>query len=239
MAIIVNMVTKNEQLRYLESSLENAKKYVDDIFVYDDQSDDDTTEILRGSGVKWKVRPDVIPSFAEAEGSFRYAGWMSMLSCMMLHENDWVLCLDADEFVVGNIGESIEILNRGGWLGANLKVHEMWEMSPLQKRVDGFWDTVYGLRLVQLKNGNHTFRSPSMACGSVPAYAFEDPYNWELPLELLHFGYAHAEDRVNKYNFYSSLTHNHNPKHIKSIVEEPVLQDWGGVMPDVWRGVRT
>ena len=75
-----------------------------------------------------------------------------------------------------------------------------------------------------------------MASGSVPAYAFKDFFNWELPVEILHCGYADPIDRFSKFEHYMGMQHNHNPSHIKSIISEPTLMPWVGETPIIWKG---
>lgn len=239
MALAINMVTKNEEGRYLEACMSWAATITDRIFVFDDQSTDETVEIAHSFGAKFEIRQDGVPSFVESESLFRYCGWAYMLNRLNLEVGDWVLSIDADEFPIGDMMETLQILHRGGWKGAQLKIWEMWNRVPLMHRTDGFWGTITGVRLCRVEAEDHSFRSAKMGCGSVPAFAMKDPYVGELPLEILHMGYADVEDQCVKYEFYNSNTKNgHNNKHIQSIMTQPELALWTGAVPGVWRGVK-
>src|SRR5690606_31029008 len=82
---------------------------VDLVLIVDDKSDDGTYEWLkdfeRGSPVDMRatVRSDHVSSFAQDESEFRQWAWwwMSVVSGAEI-DTDWILAIDADEFLVAH-----------------------------------------------------------------------------------------------------------------------------------------
>lgn len=243
MRVIANMVTKNEADRYLDSCLTNLNQYVDDIFIYDDKSEDDTVALAEHYDAHVLVRDDRTPSFREAEGFFRYRGWMSMVEATGIRYGDWVLNIDADEFIVDNLQALLLQAEDELSTAVNFKIHEIWSLNPFLKRVDGFWDTITGVRLVRYdSNQDQHFRHTGMASGSIPQYGFARVLDAvEKRCCILHCGYADSDDKKVKYDFYSSKTENgHNNKHIQSIMFPGQLTHVGvGNVPKIWRGNRS
>lgn len=236
MNIYANMVVKNEACRYLDKCLIWLSDHVDGIFVYDDQSTDATATIAQ----EWAivvVRPDEVPSFLSHEAACRDAGWKAMEDALKpTHGEDWILCLDADEFLVDERGERSgmeEEIEKWKHMSSGLSfpIREVFGSGSGKAfiRVDGYWDAITGLRLVRYKQ-NGSFFNRSFAGGSVPAYVYDEQViQLETP-DLLHFGYADAVDRRIKAQRYSNLP-GHNRNHVNSILRPGVLEEWKGKTP--------
>ena len=228
------MVVRNEADRYLDACLTHAKTISDEIFVWDDCSTDDTVDVARSHGAFVGNRHWNRPSFIENESEFRADGWIVMKTVLSLKEGDWVLTIDADEFLVGDVHEAIESAVEVGYQTLRVSIPEMFLLDPLSRRTDGFWGKIDGFRLTQYVPGDQRFRS-GMGCGTLPAYAnrgFHSP-----KIQLLHVGYASVEDRREKYERYSQISDNgHNARHIQSIMAPPSLVLWDGETPNIWRG---
>lgn len=226
MQIVAHMVTHNEAGRYLATCLDWLTKMVDKIVVYDDQSTDRTVKICEERGCIVHVRESAVPKFIVDEAEFRAAAWRTLASEVNPH--DWVVCIDADEFLVATNGET----ERGeldrlaemafGSDGYALNVREVFDVKegePLV-RVDNFWGSIVGVRYVEWTADPH-FPPMKMGCGSVPAAI---QHTTIAPgLDILHYGYAAAEDRAAKHLRYSRRA-GHNPKHIASILAAPTLR---------------
>ncbi len=233
------MITHNEADRYLQSCIKELQRYASYIYVVDDQSTDNTTEILRDLEVDYEIRPKTVPSFVEAEGLFRQYAWDKLVERAYPWERDWILSIDADEFPIGDLISTIETLEKFDASAANLKIHEIWSTDPIMKRVDGFWDTIKGVRLCRYQHGDQSFRSEGMGCGSVPRYGYQRALDNQFSFQLMHFGYADIKDQELKYEFYSTkLDNGHNNQHIESIRKHGELICMPGHMPEVWRGIK-
>lgn len=242
MRILWTLVTKNEVPRYLESCLAHLLKITspDNVFLYDDQSTDGTLDLASHILPHVMVRPDGVPTFREAEGSMREHAWTSMIDKLKPEQGDWIFSIDADEFFLGSPEKAVAKAEELECLSMNFKIHEIWKINPIMKRVDGFWDTITGTRAIQyFPNANQQFASSGMGCGSVPQYGLIAPVRFNVPC-ILHYGYASPEDVQPKYDFYTSKFDNgHSSPHIESIIGTPNLLEWVGERPVVWRGKKT
>ena len=231
---------KNEASRYLDSCLSWMGHIVDDIFVYDDRSTDNSVGIAIDNGCDVFIRPISIPSFIEHEGRFRSAAWSSFQKIASPSLGDWILAFDSDEFLVsdtdvrGSLYKSISYAENHGNIGVLLHFPEVFKFVNNRAfiRTDGFWDSIYGPRLFAYKP-DATWNDKPMACGSQPEYVARGSLSTEtFGLKMLHFGYASDDDKKIKYERYSSLyNHGHSNKHIESILSAPVLEEWHGITP--------
>lgn len=233
MRLILMMVTKNEADRYLDSVLLWNHQYASVACVYDDVSEDETTAIAAVHNCLVQVRPPYISSFLMHEGEFRQAAWDWMEETVKPQEGDWILSLDADEFLVHEQGVSglyheIEQAEKVGATGIACQVPEIFDGygGTLYRRVDGYWGSIQALRLVKWYPGGR-FLNRKMACGSVPHC---EKVTWAEDMSILHVGYINNEDARAKYNRYKNLP-GHNPSHVRSILEPGTLEAWDGPIP--------
>lgn len=161
------------------------------------------------------IRPLGCPSFLDHEGQFRQAAWEAMGT---LPDGSWVVCVDADEFFT----EELRPLAAG--MNKSFKVREVFDVQdghPLV-RVDGYWDRITAPRMARW-TAESEFPDLALGCGSLPEAiaggSFEIP---EHP-QILHFGYATAHDRQEKYQRYTRHR-GHNAKHVASILHRGSLR---------------
>lgn len=212
--LVAHLVVRNEADRYLYECLAWASRFVDHIHVYDDQSTDETPFIAEGFGAEVHIRDENTPPFLENESKFRQAAWESMGE----RGGDWVLCLDADEFLTGPIREHATGMPKV------FHVDEVFEVKDGQPRirVDGYWDQITAARLVPWTNASK-FPKGRLGCGSLPKIFKKQAFETLDQPRLLHFGYAKRSDREAKYLRYKGLP-GHNPRHIESILKKGDLR---------------
>lgn len=251
MTIFGIMPVKNEADRYLKDALLNAANVVDTLFVYDDQSTDDTIDIVWEVTPNFWVRRDDVPTFLEHEGRFRQDCWNQFESQCQPKAGDWVLAVDADEALIAHgatdpsdtwrvVREEIKLAEQSS-VSIRLPVPEVYgrddDGTPLVRQ-DGFWAQVRGLRLFQWRPGG-VFRDAPMGCGSEPTYVAHSMWMPSPSLYLMHFGYEQLEDQIAKHKRYTSLLdHGHDNSHVQSIVGEKRLVRWTGPVPTMRRGIR-
>jgi hypothetical protein len=214
------MVMKNEADRYLNSCLKWASSFLDDIYVHDDRSSDDSVSIASNYATV-TVRPEESCSFLDNESAFRSEAWKSFEDLASPSEDDWVLAFDADEFlyspysVRNSLLECIEL--GGNSFVVNFLEVFGYDSDSLSIRVDPYWNSICSPRFFRFQ-GNASWPNSVMGCGSEPLYARSNPAIQDR-VTMLHFGYAKEKDRLEKYNRYISRP-GHSSSHIKSILGE-------------------
>jgi glycosyltransferase involved in cell wall biosynthesis len=234
MRVILMMVTKDEASRYLSAMLEWNEQFVDEVVVYDDCSQDDTPLIVEQRGHNVITRGSGVPTFIANEGMFRQAAWTWMESVAKPENADWILTLDADEFLVLNSGDlmaEIALAEEHAADAVACRIPEIFAASgdTLYRRVDGWWDQITGTRLVRW-DPTKRFAHKAMASGSVPE-PIGDTY-MSYNMNILHTGYLDQGDAKTKYDRYRSLP-GHNMAHVKSILAPGRLEAWEGPVPFV------
>lgn len=227
---------KDEADRYLASMLGQVAAVVDEVFVYDDQSTDDSSDIYSQLTQFWRVREDGVPSFLEHEGRYRQDVWDCFQEVCQPSPGDWVLAIDADELLVSTgtncclrceVEQVIKQADAQGAKSVRLPIPEVFGIDadgvPLVRK-DGLWGTIAGTRLFRYERGGK-FRDRPMGCDSEPTYVSAGIFSRQaLGLRLMHFGYANKDDQIAKHRRYTSLAaHGHLDAHVQSIISPPTL----------------
>lgn len=246
MKIYGSLVIKNEADRYLKDCLDHMRPFLDDLFVWDDQSTDNSVEICKEYTDHVYVRPKDVPSFLEHEGNFRHAAWSKLEETLEPYEGDWILSFDADEFLVDQLTndpraaleKAADYARTIRAFGVVLRFPEVFDIQndlPMI-RVDGLWDTIRGPRYFEYRRGGSWSNKP-MGCGSEPTYVAANRLSGtDFGLVMLHYGYANPAEHQAKYERYSTLDqHGHNNSHVESIIGEKKLVPWHGPKPTLTR----
>lgn len=222
--------TRNEADRYLLDCMKWNGEKLDDVFVYDDQSTDDTAQIARDCGAVVEVRRDEVIPFAVNEGAFRLAAWRAMEREMSPAIGDWIICLDADEFLIGDppdffVGRHEQALR--------VRVHECFgedDAGYPKIRTDGFWGDIWGARFGRYLTGCAHTPEP-LGGGSLPK-ELDDVAVTTEGISILHYGYYEASDRDRKYHEYSANIGRHSRSHVDSIMRTGRYERWTGKHPE-------
>jgi glycosyltransferase involved in cell wall biosynthesis len=255
MRIYAVVPTKNEAGRYLQACLRHLMQYVEGLLVCDDQSTDNTVELATKTfdlihDVAHVVRrPDDVPSFLSNEAAFR--SWViaeAISTFKPTDAEDWILVIDADEFLVAPSRLPTGVVLEGTLSGlqrAQIDTvrwgrDEIWRLSRYghaQRRIDKLWHPQTQERIFRYRAGEPAgIGGQTHACGSVPTYAMRYAPD-VFSLRIVHVGYADPIDRLDKYERYRTFP-GHNPDHIESIMDpDPVLEPIDYV-PSIWRGTR-
>lgn len=224
------MVTRNEALRYLESSLAHNAPLVDEMLVFDDWSDDATRDIARHFA-NVESRPRGCLSFSEHEGMFRRAAWTAMQKLFEPKDGDVIVAVDADEYLMGDIedfkGDAVSVSVDEGW---GLKGR-----TPLI-RTDRHWGNIENVRVWRWSEGlfdqDPVWSQRKTASGCGP---FQTAAGHHSNLRILHVGYLHPDDREEKYLRYSN-DRGHGSTHVQSIRSTPKLKPFKPKPPHIYRG---
>lgn len=230
MKIIGHMVTRNELRRYVMQTLPALKAVCDEVVVFDDLSDDGTLQYVRELGVYAFVRSDDTPPFSEHEGRFRGGAWDMLNTLLAPTPEDWVLCLDADEVLTGNRAD-LEHLAGGDHDTYAFHVDEVfgWQGRTPLVRIDGYWGQITAVRFARWRSAAQ-FYDRREGCGSLPQGWEAEATTVKAP-RIMHFGYAQAADRLERYSRYRA-GRGHNPAHIDSILRPGVLVPWEDELPE-------
>jgi glycosyltransferase involved in cell wall biosynthesis len=232
--VVGHVVTKDEVHRYLEPCLSWLRGMVDVVHVFDDRSSDDTPVLAAELGALVDVRLRTVASFMDNEMSFRQAGWTAMTRAAEVSEGDWVLSIDADEFLVSSEGPESErvaaVIQDALTYDIDIvgfAVNEVFGYSDGRPTVrgDGFWGNIFADRLTRWSPHARfsAKRANGRDCGSIP-FVNDIPRPDQLvlrsrDLSILHYGYAAGE-------------HGHNKAHVRSILQRPKVAPWTGRIPD-------
>ena len=228
MALIAQMVIKNEADRYLVPVLDNLSDLVDKIVITDDGSTDNSVQI---AGLYTDLVYENKDSLFEVhEGSLRQNAWNNLSN--HAEENDWILCIDADEIIdVSRLRAPMERwLTQTRFDVLGIRFYHMW--NELQYRADKAWKPNVGTRLFRFKK-NGVFKDSKLACGSEPGYIQQmiraNRFHPRPGFDIKHLGYAKDEDKQMKYDRYMKIDQGdfHSLAHIKSILDpNPILINW-------------
>lgn len=228
MALIAQMIARNESDRFLRDVLEHLTKFADRVVFTDDCSDDDTLTVAKEFTDFTYQTPE--PMFSQHEGQLRQLAWENL----NLHAKpgDWVLAIDADEKLYSREPNGIEaVLHQDRYDVVNITFYHMWNEN--QYRKDKAWAPHGSTRLFRYRP-NGVFANRKMACGSEPTYVKDMIANRKFlktsPLAMQHLGYVRDEDKRMKYDRYMALDQGnfHNLAHIISIIDpNPTLENWG------------
>lgn len=226
MALIANMVGRNESERFLIPVLDRLNQIVDKIVFTDDCSDDMTPEIAEMHGA-FVYRNTEDPLFVEDESALRTMAWKNLERHVRV--GDWILCIDCDEMLYG-ADNLVSLLDQSVYDVLGITFFHMWNLD--QYRIDKAWAPNRSYRLFRYYPGGE-FAKRKMACGSEPTYVPElirrGKVLWDTGLCMKHLGYARDEDKLAKHKRYMELDAGsyHARAHLDSILDLKVsLVDW-------------
>jgi hypothetical protein len=218
MKLVASLIIKNEFDRYLKPCIEHLLTYCDEVRVLDDGSTDGGFEWLGGLRRPVFVKKNPGPSFYEHEGRARQA----LLEFTMQAEPDWVLSIDADEFV-GARDLRTKIDPR--WDVYTLWMNEVWRArdESFDIRVDNLWiprQCPSLWKAPQTLGGAWMIQDKQLACGREPLAAAHSTRRRQSDVNFFHFGWACEADRQSRFDRY--MVHDkgqfHNNAHLQSIM---------------------
>ena len=221
MKLIASLIVRNELNRYLPLAVEHLLSFCDEIRLLDDGSDDGTYESLvdrelSGDPVKALRNPG--PAFFEYESRAR----QTLNEWTMVGKPDYVLSIDADEFVADPYIVK-ECMQRRRPV-YTLNMLEVWEANELNLslRVDGHW----GPRLCPILwqapvrlTREWAIPDRKLACGREPERVRRTPHR-KSGTDVLHFGWTNEAERQARAERYFEHDQGkfHRDAHLQSIL---------------------
>lgn len=228
--IMLSMIVKNEQGRYLSRVLKSLVGHIDEAVIIDDGSTDQTIQLCEDilTDIPVHIIKNKESMFAN-EVSLRKMQWEETVK----RNPDWILNLDADELVEDGFWESaFTILNNPDCGQCCFRLYDMW--NETQYREDDFWNAHKKSRTFLLRydpDFPYQWKETPQHCGRFPANSSQFP-KAEVDFRIQHFGWATKEDRALKYKRYhlldpGAMYGNHNQ--YESILDgNPKLIAWKG-----------
>lgn len=238
MKLVASLIVRNELSRYLDLCIEHLLGYCDEIRVLDDGSDDGTFEWLGGLRAPVFVIRNPGPSFYEFESKARNA----LLEFTMRSEPDYVLSIDADEFVGDPSAIAYCLQKRHAVY--SLEMSEVWQASQgaLQIRMDGRWPPrPCPILWSAPRQWSQAYEIPErkLACGREPGPVRRTPAR-RSGSSIYHFGWANEAERIARAERYTVHDHGqfHADAHLQSILWPPEMvrlraQTWPDGLSDV------
>ncbi len=203
MKILGMMLVKNEANRWLHDCLLVFRKLCDEIIVLDDCSDDNTPDICKLYDCK--VFHSEKSLWSENEVIQRKK--LFDLTIKHANNNDWIICLDADELLIyEHIAYIKYIMNSlsNQINGIAFKLYDMWNNDYY--RQDEFWRAHFyhwAMAIRYDKSLNYQWSNKKLHCGRFPLNSAPRTLPTMIPIK--HMGWSTQEDRIKKYNRYMEV----------------------------------
>jgi glycosyltransferase involved in cell wall biosynthesis len=193
--MILGLLRIKNESRWIEKCISSILPLCDQVFAMDDHSEDDTAALCAAL-----PNVSVLPSPFEGLNECRDKQWL--LDRAMELKPEWIVFIDGDEMLAPGYVDQLRVEMRSPYPCLSLRVLYLWD-SETQVRVDGVYgdfhrESVFrpnGSRFETNSNGGN------FHCGNVPWGNRQHRKVLDIP--LLHFGYLHREDRINKYHWYN------------------------------------
>jgi glycosyltransferase involved in cell wall biosynthesis len=199
------MLRVRNEARWIERVVKAIQPICSQVYILDDHSTDATALICSDLGCV------VIPSpFEELDES---AEMQFLFEHAMAAKPDWIISIDGDEELEQGGAEKIRVAIETALPDVSyftLKIVYLWDRAD-QVRVDGVYEDFRRKRIFKPQPGaaflgNNT--KHNLHCGGAGNIK-KLSGRWEaLDINLLHYGYLYAEDRMRKYLWHQQVEPN-------------------------------
>lgn len=201
--IVLSMVVRNEEGRYLERCLNKIGNYIDEVVILDDASSDHTVELCEMllKDIPHRLIRNETSMFAN-EWELRKKLWNETQKV----KPDWILSLDADEVPEEEFWKNLRgMVEDKQYDSYGLYLYDMW--NEKEYREDTYWSAHKSSRIFLLRyqpDFPYVWKETPQHCGRFPAN-LEDFSRCDVNFRIKHFGWARLEDRTRKYDRYRRL----------------------------------
>ncbi len=227
--ITLSMIMKDEASRYLRPMLEDAKRYITDAVIIDDNSTDSSValceEILKG--IPYKIIKNKESKFSN-EIELRTQQWKETIKT----NPDWIVFLDADEIFEDQFAQEVKQLVKSPDIDMYFfRLYDFWNTNHY--REDTHWQahSIYRPFLIRYRPDIPYAwdRKTPQHCGRMPSVATK-LLGKTSELRLKHYGWAKEHDRIRKYHRFLILDPEAkygNQEQYNTILDEsPTLIKW-------------
>lgn len=225
MKLVGSLIVRDERSRYLSECIGHLRDFCDLVVVLDDGSTDGTAEWLRDN-----TDEKMVVQYLDSEDGF-FAGHegrkrQKLLELTLNQLPDWVLSIDADEFV--DRPDLVRAYCDGPRQVGTLDMEEVWKIGQhgLFIRIDGGWrphavPCLWSAKLSGYRGRALRIQDRALACGREPeAVRRLFPRARPTGSSILHFGWANPAERAARYERYVTADSGkyHQNAHLLSIM---------------------
>ncbi|MCK8817060.1 glycosyltransferase family 2 protein [Natroniella sulfidigena] len=229
--LVAMMPVYNEADRYLEQTLEQLTRWVDEIVILDDASTDETANICQ-QYPKVHLFKNETRLFNQDETIVRSKLW----ELAVQRNPDWLLAIDADEIFSDRIIDEVGYyINQETYQAISFRLFDFWKSEEFY-RVDGAWNPWHRPGSVFLARyhpeWDASWPDNVIHTGRWPLEYRNLKQIYHSDIRIKHFGWANAEDHHQKFLFYSQKDLEQYGKvqpHTKSVMALPnkvKLEEW-------------
>jgi len=218
--LLVQMIVRNEEKRYLRSILESISEYADKILILDDSSTDKTPELCESFPKVILKRRFGKSLWQKNESKLRNQLWEEVRKL----KPDWVLSQDADELFDKSFKERLPELLNSNWDWIAFRLCDMWDENHY--RIDGYWSPTFR-RLFRFKDEPFGI-SGRIHGGCISQYAVESNHGTCFTdIRVKHFSWMGEGNRKQKQELYAEIPMiGINAEHFASVRKPPRLKEW-------------
>lgn len=230
--LIVGLQVYNEADKFLAEWVEEVESYADAFVVLDDDSTDETRQILAASSKIRILEKSPQNMFQTNEIWLRKRLWSLLKSVASVwHKMGhpvWILLLDADEFMEEKFKRNLKgLMGAGAYQWYGLKFLHFWRSREFY-RVDKMWGGSVGPRMVRYNpNFKEQWRETPLHCGSLPKNIISLAGK-NIDFNIKHYGYVMSpEDKHKRYTKLDPQAKWCPKSHYDSILDKsPKLVKW-------------
>lgn len=196
--MIGGMLVRNEASRWLTQVCEVMNLLCDKVIIIDDCSDDNTIDVCQSYG--FEVHQSIKPLWISNE-LIQRKRLFNMCKSNRKNKDDWVLILDADEIITGDLEKLKRLFkfvphmyNHFGF-----RLHDMW--SDTHYRSDDMWNAHNHSWPMAIRGHiiNAWPDNANLHCGRFPR---QEGHIYPSSFRIKHMGWSTDEDRRIKYERY-------------------------------------
>lgn len=206
--VVLAMLVRDEAERYLDRVLRRAAPMVDSVVVLDDGSTDGTPDLVSALLGQLDVEHRLVRvtgSLFDQEWTLRQSLWQLAIAS----RPDWVLCLDADELLDGELRRDAlrPWVDQGQFDVVGFPLFDLWDDEE-HYRDDGLWTAhrrSWPLLVRRDPNDSDAWARQPQHCGRFPLDVAVRRRVLPADLRVLHLGWLSPEDRRRKAERYALL----------------------------------
>lgn len=214
--MIFGLLRIKNEARWIKSVIEAILPICEDVFVFDDHSNDGTPEVCQRIDKVHVIDSPFAGLDETRDKNYLLARALAQVpdSCINAASPYWALAIDGDELLEQDSFRVLSDALRTQSNAFRLPVRYLWDSdmsqfeSTRQVRVDGVYGRFTRPSVFRLMSRDLAYQSTSAGgnfhCSSVPLPLLHTAIE-TIPAPLWHLGYNERADRIRKYHWYNHI----------------------------------